>query len=1066
MSLESSTQYSSDQPSEMNKEARKKVTKSYTRDFLLSLSNLDVCKKLPSGLDRSILSELEDASQERPRISSGLSLNSFRRSEYGSSPPTRGDLLSFSRGVHGRWESRSSGRSDKDSDSQSEWDSDSGRRNSNQSRRSWQVPEHDGLLGSGSFPRPSGFAAGVSAPKIRPNEHYQLNRSNGPYHPPRPYKAVPHSRRETNDSYNDETFASFELMRKEQHKSFQEKKKLGLDKSGSDFDITTLMDGSKDEEKLLNRSNKSNDSVIPSASDNDSKSSSVPPQTLASRPLVPPGFTSTVLDRNVGAKSVNHPDATEVRNLEIEDNFLHAQSNLVSSGNSNNQVEKQLAQQLSLSKQQHEDTSSYASTINKNERVLDTTMDIDGKLYKKSNLSQAFEASNNSETMELNVEKVMGDSLLGESNPDHSTSILDKLFGSALTLKNGGSSNLLEDQDAKADETHSPQTVHSSKFAYLFLEEEKKHGNDHSSGRSNDLLSLIGGGEKGGSLVSGSKNEKISPNLPFQTSEPVDQVMTSNMMSTTIDTSEQLNKTNKGETVSAVLTCEDLEQSILLGIDANGSSSQPPVQSWSDPDGKTEQRTANIDNHASQHLLSLLQKGTSLNDKESSTNPGTSADSLHATEGVNTSAAFQNLREANSENVSNSSNTLTLETLFGTAFMQELQSVGAPVSVQRAPAGAARVDVSEPHGLPFPVKDESLVPSTNEIGFSTAVHGGNVLIANKRKQTKGDRTDEQWLAFDDPQARLNNTSQIQINLGSKVGGFDVPADIPLPEEDSLITATNPPNHQNFMPSGSFVKTELPSSSNPQVDIAEKLAAFNSAFKDERSARGGQEPPFFRGPYDKRESDIPYQNLNVQPSSAQLHHPRLNNMGPLFHPMDSHPVNMNSQMKFLASEANIHHDPPNHQIPADMLRPPFHHPSTGLPGFDQPIHHPMLQQIHMQGNFPPPHMLQGLSRGPPLPSHPSRGAHLPAHPNSQVTGFVQDLNPMPNVPFGHRQPNFGSLGMPPPAHDVGGGSSHPEAFQRLLEMELRANPKQIHPFAPGGHSQGMFGHELDMGFGYR
>lgn len=65
---------------------------------------------------------------------------------------------------------------------------DSGRRNSNQSRRSLQVPEHDGLLGSGSFPRPSGFAAGVSAPKIRPNEHYQLNRSNEPYHPPRPYK--------------------------------------------------------------------------------------------------------------------------------------------------------------------------------------------------------------------------------------------------------------------------------------------------------------------------------------------------------------------------------------------------------------------------------------------------------------------------------------------------------------------------------------------------------------------------------------------------------------------------------------------------------------------------------------------------------------------------------------------------------------------------------------------------------------------------------------------------------------------------------------------------------------
>ena len=66
--------------------------------------------------------------------------------------------------------------------------SDSGKRYGNQSRRSWQVPEHDGLLGSGSFPRPSGYAAGASAPKVRPNEHYQLNKSSEPYQPPRPYK--------------------------------------------------------------------------------------------------------------------------------------------------------------------------------------------------------------------------------------------------------------------------------------------------------------------------------------------------------------------------------------------------------------------------------------------------------------------------------------------------------------------------------------------------------------------------------------------------------------------------------------------------------------------------------------------------------------------------------------------------------------------------------------------------------------------------------------------------------------------------------------------------------------
>lgn len=69
------------------------------------------------------VSEFEDASQDRQRISGGLSSNIFRRSEYGSSPPTRGDAPGFSRGIHGRWESRSSGRSDRDNDSQSDWDS-------------------------------------------------------------------------------------------------------------------------------------------------------------------------------------------------------------------------------------------------------------------------------------------------------------------------------------------------------------------------------------------------------------------------------------------------------------------------------------------------------------------------------------------------------------------------------------------------------------------------------------------------------------------------------------------------------------------------------------------------------------------------------------------------------------------------------------------------------------------------------------------------------------------------------------------------------------------------------
>lgn len=52
-----------------------------------------------------------------------------------------------------------------------------------------------------------------------------------------------------------------------------------------------------------------------------------------------------------------------------------------------------------------------------------------------------------------------------------------------------------------------------------------------------------------------------------------------------------------------------------------------------------------------------------------------------------------------------------------------------------------------------------------------------------------------------------------------------------------------------------------------------------------------------------------------------------------------------------------------------------------------------------------------------------------------------------------------------APDVSGGSNHPEALQRLIGMELRANPKQLHPFGVG-HSQAVYNHELDMGFRYR
>ncbi|KAL3000808.1 hypothetical protein AAZX31_09G234100 [Glycine max] len=973
MSFQSEDQGLLDQATDQGLQEKLKI--SYTRDFLLSLSGLDICRELPSGFDRSLLSEFEDASQDRQRSTGGLSVHSFsRRIEYSSSPLTRGD--SFSRGIHGKWETRSSGRSDKDSDSQSELDSDSGKRFGNQSRRSWQGPEHDGLLGSGSFPRPSGYTPGLAALKFRANDNYQLNRSNEPYHPPRPYKA-PHSRRETNDSLNDETFgslectsedraeeerkrrASFELMRKEQHKAFQEKHKLNPDKNNDDFDITSLADD--DEKRVVNRSNEYVEpNVTLSVLSNDEKSSSLSQTPSAARPLVPPGFASAKLERNLATKTSLNTHSTEVGQPAPGDTG--------------------------------------------------------------------------------------GKEAVGAFSPDNSNSILYKLFGNASTLDRDKSTSIVE-PDQKADETWSPHAFQSSKFAHWFVEEEKKPVDDLTH-RPNDLLSLIVGGEKGGLQTSNVETpQPIAANFAFLNSEPTGEHMTSNVAHTTIDNSELLYKSDKPEVLAAVLTCEDLEQSILSQVGENGSSRPQPIQD-KDFDAKSEQLTP-VDNHASHHLLSLLQKGTSHNDMELSSILD-SSDKVPNTEGVTTGNVLDNPGEANVD-VSNSSKTLTLETLFGSAFMKELQSVGAPLSVQRGSVGSAGSDVSESLLFPFPTSD-NVHPPTGELTLNR--HGSGVLPSEQTNHPKSNRFEEQWLGYGDSQGD-GNSSLLQSEI-SKASGFKGPRDIHLPEEDSLITASDP--LQNFLSAGNLVKTDL--SQDTTVDITRKLAALNPAFRDDRLVTRNQEGLAFpRGPYDMREPGIPYQNLNVQ-RSPQIH-PQLNHGGPMFNQLDSHPPHISSYMKLPTPEGMVHHDsPPNHQFPGNMLRPPFRQPNSGLagPGFDPPVHHSMLQQqMHMQGNLPPPHLLRGFPRGAPMPSHAS----------NPMTGFMQEPNPMQSQGFpfsGHQHPTFGGPGMQLQAPDVGGGRNHPEALQRLFEMELRSkNPKPIHA---SGHSQGMYGQELDLGFGYR
>ncbi|XP_011092898.1 uncharacterized protein LOC105172966 [Sesamum indicum] len=1010
----------------------------YSRDFLLSLSNLDICKKLPSGFDESLISEFEDALlrlPDRPRIPGSLPVHGFRRIEYGSSPPTRGGSGSYPRGTSGKWGSRSSGRSDRDSDSQSDRESDSGRCYGHQSRRSWQTPEHDGLLGSGSFPRPSGYAAGISAAKVQANEHHQLGRSSEPYHPPRPYKAVPHSRRDT-DAYNDETFgsvectsedraeeerrrrASFEMMRKEQQKALQEKQRLHLEKheSGGVSDLCEVLVNSK-EENSVNNDEMEVSAAAPILS-NDLEKSSFVSHSPSSRPLVPPGFKSNTLDKSSVLKSLIHPSLSEVQKPVKGKRLVDAGQNL--DQNTNNGAERQLSQEISVVDSQPPEKAQHGLFLSKGGNVgLDVSLDVpikkkpgmEDQLLRLSGHLDSHGTLDDPEIAELNATRVFNDKSVRDSDRSHSTSVLEKILGSTLSVNDGHASSA-EHHDSKPDGTWSPNSVQSSKFAQWFFEEEAKVPGVVSSTSPNGLLSLI---------VSGDKADGVS---------------------------DQACINNKEEGIPTVLTCEDLEQSILSEYHAKTTNVQPCLRNWGTTSTNTNQPSTRADDHASLQLLSMLQKSTDQNTTTVSSDVDINLADKQPSSQENDLPAVANKAqgEENNKVIPNLGKTLTLETLFGTAFMKELQSVEAPVSVQKGSIGTAEVDAPDPHGLPLPITNNDIASSTpDETGFQRPGHDFSAP-SNHRQRTKLGKA-ESWHGSEDSTIGIT-TSKLHTEAVPKHCGLERVVEFQLPEEENLMSAggTQDKRMLAFMPTGNSI-TNINLSSDIPINLSDKLAALGAFVKDKRRIEGLETLPFARNSYEQMEPEIAYGNVQVQHSSP-LFQPQMTKVRqPPYPHLEPHHAHMNSRMKFLGPEPiNNHDSPANHQFSSSMIRPPFHHPNVRIAGFDVPSQQSMLHQMQISGNNPP-HMLPDFPRGGPVSQH-----------SNQATGFIQEMNQMQGFPFGPRQPTMGSRGAPIPANP-------PEALQRFIEVELRANSRQIHPFAPG-HSQGMYGHEVDMGLRYR
>ncbi|XXG67081.1 hypothetical protein AAC387_Pa06g0504 [Persea americana] len=1053
MGLGSEDQKASAPTVESRVESQKGSKISYGRDFLLSVCELDICKSLPVGFDTLALSELVNASPnvpERQRISGDLSLH-----RYGSALQNRVDSSSnYSRGSHVRWDTRSSGSNDRDGDSSSDWDSvtqGSGKHYGNHSRRNWQHPECDGLLGSGSLQRPSGYTGGATAPRAQGNDHYQLNRSSEPYHPPRYYKALSHT-----DSRDDETFgsaecssedraeeerkrrASFELMRKGQQKALQEKQKHpDKHKEQPDSDIAVLLENSEDEKNLWNKSDGSleDHSHMESVSQGDAIKCDFPAQAPASRPFVPPGFASATLEKNHCPKSLVPSPAPEVGNIGFEAN-AHAKSNVYGNGR---ETEKQSA---ASHEQKCKNRCVDARFMGANERTLIPSADAEasncflsfGNPYSKSTgLLEASEGSVDSEVASSDIEKATRFKV-GAVGQDQSTSTLEELFNDPLAVNGVSLPSFIEHSDDKSNEdAWSAQPWQASKFAHWFLEEEKKPVDDISSSKNKDLLSLIVSSDKVGSHVSTVSDEKAIGNMPrFFPSENTEVaqefVMSFPATSTTVGNTEPFYHNEKPDVCSEVLTCEDLEQSILSDVKDSGSHVQHSTKgAWSFMDAELEPQKSAVNDHASQHLLSLLQKGTiSKGSTTSTSSPHMSSSGKHS---VHDSVIWV------TENVQNTDKTPTLETLFGTTFMKDLHSVEAPVSVNRgSTSGGACTAVSEPQGLPFSIGGDGFFHSTvNE-------HASNKGNLNQVPQL--DKIEGHWSTANDIRSR-SSRREADGGFGSSVNGV---LDIQLPEEESLIAESDPLHHEKsqFMPMKITARTDKFISSEPPAEIVEKLAALNAILKNERLMTPGR-PPVLHDHQEQSESDVMCQHLHMRSPRFPIPY-QMNNAKLPFHSLDQHAVR-SPQIRFIGPEDIIHQDP------RIVFQPNVHHPSHGLggPRFD-PVYHSALQHRPMPGNFQSPNMLHGMPRGP-----------LP-HPLNYMPGYLPEMNPVKGFPLNHQQTNYSGLGMGLPGSG-GGGGSYPEVLERLAAMQLRENEKPT-PSVAAGHGLGIYHPELKMTFRYR
>ncbi|XP_038709781.1 uncharacterized protein LOC120004496 isoform X1 [Tripterygium wilfordii] len=514
-----------------------------------------------------------------------------------------------------------------------------------------------------------------------------------------------------------------------------------------------------------------------------------------------------------------------------------------------------------------------------------------------------------------------------------------------------------------------------------------------------------------------------------------DELLNKLMAFTSRAADENSNKlyTYKESTVTpGVLTCNDLEQS----ISSDGKKdyyTRRGEQGWSTCDMEDNQTNSSSSHGVSQCLNSLLDKGKSLSDSETS-----SILSMGSPDGVYLYEAGDDGKHLNTLNTEISKKMFTQYGTLGAGLSKELLSIELETGQEVYMGRMTKNDALEPIGGLHSVNRDAISLTIdgsigiNHIGFEIPI------CANKSglSTSKGD----QCTGNDIPMKAVYPTN----GSDGKANSFD---DLCLPDEDSLITVDDWifPEDSISMPDGISNKADLLASNTPG-DVAQKLAASFVSRSDERYTRPNREGPTSRfSMSDRVGMETSYHNLQPQLSHLQPLHSRASEDWEFFHHSKSQRARLSSMVEPLGFRTDPYEPPPYRCSPSNVCPYPFQHPHVEPTLFDHQRIHSPLELMPVPRNYPPPNQVGGMSN-----------FALPHHLVHQMPYHAEDLHQLQKGhPMNYQHPIYHGFEMQNLDHRFGIGSNQ-SACSGLYEKGVRREQR-----TPVKGGKEIFGNQVNF-----